>query len=93
MAKSTKNFFVTQTARKYDGSIKHTPKCYKRFSTMEEAEACAERMNELNSKEKCEAMYREWIADPATEWATEEWYERFKQSEIFYLTYEAKETK
>lgn len=60
---------------------------------MEEAEAYAEEMNEQNSKEKREAMYRKWIADPATEWATEEWYETFKQRETFYCTYEAKETK
>ena len=93
MAKSVKKFFVVQKARRYDDSVKWTPKCYKRFSTKEEAEACAEEMNKLNSKEKREAMYREWVSDPATEWATEEWYERFKQSEMFYLTYEAKETK
>ena len=93
MAKSTKKFYVTQTGRKYDGSVKYTAKCFKRFSTMEEAEACAKQMNDFNSKEKREDMYRKWIADPANAWATEEWYETFKQYEMFYCTYEAKETK
>jgi hypothetical protein len=95
MGKSTKKFFITQTARCYDGSIRYTPKCWKRFATREEAEAVAEEMNRINSWEKREAMYRGWIEDPATEWATDEWYELHMKSgrDSFYCTYEAKESK
>lgn len=93
MAKSTKKFFITETTRKYDGSVKYTPKCYKRFSTREEAEIYAERLNKQNSKEACEAMYRSWVADPADAWATESWYEHMKKTEAFYRTYEVKESK
>lgn len=93
MAKMTKKFFVTITGRKYDGSVHYTPKCYKRFSTMEEAEAYAARLNVEHSKEKQDEMYRVWVADPETPWATEEWYKRHKEKEAFYWTYEAKETK
>lgn len=95
MAKSTKKFFITQTARCYDGSVKYTPNCYKRYATREEAETAAAELNKLNSKERREAMYRGWVEDPATEWATEEWYELHMLSgrDCFYLTYEVKESK
>ena len=93
MAKSTKKFFITETGRKYDGSIKYTPKCYKRFSTMEEAEAYAEKMNKANSKENREKMYRSWVEDPTMEWFTEEAYKCMIERDAFYFTYEAKESK
>lgn len=95
MAKSTKKFFITQTARCYDGSVCYTPKCYKRYATREEAEARAEELNRSESKERREALYKSWVADPKEPWATEEWYEhKMKTSrESFYFTYEVKESK
>ena len=94
MAKSTKKFFITQTSRCYDGSVRYTPKCYKRFETMEEAEAAAAKLNEQSSKERSEAIYKSWVADPECEWATEEWYEKkINGRDPFYHTYEAKESK
>jgi len=95
MAKSTKKFFITQTARCYDDSVCYRPKCYKRYATREEAEAMAEQLNQANSKERRELMYKSWVADPEETWATEEWYEHKMKSgrESFYCTYEVKESK
>lgn len=92
MAKSTKKFFITRTVRKYNGDVYYTPCCYKRFATREEAETVAAELNLQSSKEAREALYRSWIADPETTWATEEWFEKAKNRD-FYCTYEVKESK
>lgn len=92
MAKSTKKFFITRTSRKYDGTAYYRPTCWARYSTREEAEAEADSLNRECSKESREAIYRSWVADPSEPQFDEAWFER-KKNELFYSTFEVKESK
>lgn len=87
-----KNFYVLRQLRTYNGDIYYRPCVEKRFATKEEAEQFAAKWNKLASREANEKMYRSWVEDEETKFATEEWYEKQK-NKAFYSTYVVKESK
>lgn len=88
--RTTKRFYVTETVRSYDGRVWQAPRCYKRFDTMAEAERFAKALSAEHGLAAQDALYLEWLADPAEEWATEAWLKGKRAAGAYYRTYEAK---